>query len=240
MPCTTKTYHLRPTFEEILEDAAPLPFTLSAFMDFLCRHHCLETLEFILESRRYQKAYSSAYSSLQQNLHDSTKRNAWNTHMMLEWQHLITTYVAPSSPCEICLPPKVRGDLLVFANAKSSPSPDVLEEPVQSMHRLMNDSILLQFFSELSRRPHMLSLSAPSLASTRVSPWLWYCDTRTTKNCSTDVVSEFGLNIGKSLVAVHKKNSTNAVEGHPNTVTTERKGEPKPSVKRQVKTRSAN
>lgn len=105
--------------KEILEDAASLPYTLSTFSDFLYRQHCLQTLEFILEVRRYQKAYNL----LQLDFHDSTTNDKWNTHMMVQWQHLMTTYIAYSAPYEINILPKVREELLKFANNPSPPPP---------------------------------------------------------------------------------------------------------------------
>lgn len=143
-----KFHHRRPKLEEILEDAAPLPYTLSAFMDFLCRQHCLETLEFILEVKRYRKAYDL----LQQDFCGSTTNHTWNKHMMVQWEHLMTTYIVPSSPCEINLPPGVRERLLEFANNPSPPPPDVLEAADQHMYALINDSILMLFFKDCARK----------------------------------------------------------------------------------------
>jgi len=163
----TRFCHLRPKLWEILDDAAPFPYTLSTFMDYLSHNHCLETLEFILEVRRYRKTYSL----LQQSFGDSASRNAWKTHMMVQWQHLMTTYIMPSAPREINISPAVRAELLDSTNIQSPPSPDFLEAPVQSMHQLINDSVLAQFFEECSRKHRTISLSAPSLVSTwSISP----------------------------------------------------------------------
>ena len=58
MKSKSKTlYHLRPKLDEILNDTAPVPYTLGTFIAFLAQNHCLEVLEFILEAKRYRKTY---------------------------------------------------------------------------------------------------------------------------------------------------------------------------------------
>lgn len=162
----TTFYHLRPKLEEILDDAAPSPYTLSTFMDFLSHNHCLETLEFILGVRRYRKTYL-----LQQNFCDPAWRDARRKDMMVQWQHLMTTYITPSAPREINISPAVLTELLDFTNPESPPPPELLERPVRSMHQLIEDSVLAPFFEECSRKYRTVSLSAPSLVSTRsISP----------------------------------------------------------------------
>src|SRR4051794_20383280 len=44
----------RPTLAEVLANAAPPPWTLSAFTGYLSQNHCLETLEFTLDANRYR------------------------------------------------------------------------------------------------------------------------------------------------------------------------------------------
>lgn len=198
----TKIHYWRPKLEEILEDAAPLPYTLSAFMDFLCRKHCLEILEFILEVRRYRKAHSL----LQHGFGDSTTNNAWNTQMMMQWQHLMATYIVPSAPCEINVPPKVREELLEFANNSSPPPPDVLEAPIQNMHALINDSILMPFLKDCSRKPSVVSFPAPAFTNTWSIPSSGAINDCVIKNCpSTEPVSEFGYRRGKNLAVMNNR-----------------------------------
>jgi hypothetical protein len=121
----------------------------------------LETLQFILKAKRYWKTYSL----LQQSFPDSASRNVWRTHMMVQWQHLMTTHITPSAPREINISPAIHAELLDFANVLSPPSPDLLEAPVQSMHYLINASILEPFCKECSRKRRMISLSTPLLVS---------------------------------------------------------------------------
>lgn len=154
-----KSHLLWPKVEEIIEDTAPFPYTLGAFMDFLCRNHCIETLEFILEARRYRKTFSL----LRHSCGDSPIANAWKDQMILQWQRLMTVYIAPSAPSEINLSPAVRAKSLEATSVQSPPSPDLLEPAIQSMFRLINDSVLTPFSKECTEKPHLLSLSAPSL-----------------------------------------------------------------------------
>ncbi|KAK6376083.1 hypothetical protein LTS17_007334 [Exophiala oligosperma] len=43
----------RPTLEDVLNNTAPSPYTLAAFTAFLSQQHCLETLEFTTEAKKY-------------------------------------------------------------------------------------------------------------------------------------------------------------------------------------------
>ena len=47
----------RPTLDEVLNNTAPQPYTLAAYTAFLSQQHCLETLEFVTEARRYTEKY---------------------------------------------------------------------------------------------------------------------------------------------------------------------------------------
>jgi hypothetical protein len=43
-------YHIQPQLDDILNDVAPFPYTLGAFIAFLSELQCLETVEFLLET----------------------------------------------------------------------------------------------------------------------------------------------------------------------------------------------
>lgn len=161
MPRLPTKFHLRPKLEEILDDAAPSPYTLSAFMDFLSHNHCSETVEFILAVRRYR----NSYTLLQQSFWNTASRNAKREDIIVQWQQLMTTYITPSAPREINISPAVRAELLGSTNHELPPSPDLLEAAVQNMHQLINDSVLAAFFEECSRKYRTISPSAPSLVS---------------------------------------------------------------------------
>jgi hypothetical protein len=47
-----------PTLNEILLDDASPPWTLNAFMIYLSDNHCMENLDFIVDSERYTAIYS--------------------------------------------------------------------------------------------------------------------------------------------------------------------------------------
>jgi hypothetical protein len=57
---------MRPTLDEVLANTAPAPYTLSAFMAYLSQNHCLETLEFTLDAKRYREAYEDLSRQLGQ------------------------------------------------------------------------------------------------------------------------------------------------------------------------------
>ncbi|KAK2071499.1 hypothetical protein P8C59_005918 [Phyllachora maydis] len=50
-----------PSLADILANAAPPPWTLSAFTAYLSQNHCLETLEFTMDADRYQTAYNTIF-----------------------------------------------------------------------------------------------------------------------------------------------------------------------------------
>ncbi|PBP21702.1 hypothetical protein BUE80_DR007604 [Diplocarpon rosae] len=54
---TRPYYPRRPTLQEVLSNTAPPPWTLAAFMQYLSQNHCLETLEFTMDAKRYEKHY---------------------------------------------------------------------------------------------------------------------------------------------------------------------------------------
>lgn len=124
----------RPTLDEVLSNTAPFPFTLGAFMAYLSQNHCLETLEFTMEAKRYRESYRSAPSQ----------------QLITLWRRLISAYVEPGAPREINLSSDVRDALLAHANATKPPRPEVLDVAVRIMHDLMEESIFIHFLNSQS------------------------------------------------------------------------------------------
>ncbi|PKX95696.1 regulator of G-protein signaling domain-containing protein [Aspergillus novofumigatus IBT 16806] len=90
---------MRPTLDEVLANTAPAPYTLSAFMAYLSQNHCLETLEFTLEAKRYRETYHSLTHQLRESpiVTDCPE----SQHLRMLWQRLLSAYILPGAPREI-------------------------------------------------------------------------------------------------------------------------------------------
>jgi len=129
----------RPALRDILANAAPPPWSLSAFMAYLSQNHCLETLEFTMEAERYKTAHAQGTGS---------------EHVCALWQKLINAYILPYGPREVNLPGPVRDRLLGLAWTAAPPNPSELDEAVKIVYELMNDSVLLPFLESTSTAQH--------------------------------------------------------------------------------------
>jgi hypothetical protein len=141
----------------------------------------METLEFIFEVRQYRNAFSLVHHSFR----DSPRASTLEKQMILQWQQLMTVYIAPSASSEINIPPQVRSKLLEATSVQSPPAPYLLEPAVQSMIQLIKESIIMPFFNNGSQKFHALSLSAPSPATMSVSPDNYTVDTSTTSGVAS-------------------------------------------------------
>ncbi|EDN09055.1 predicted protein [Histoplasma mississippiense (nom. inval.)] len=126
----------RPTLDDVLSGVSPPPYTLSAFMAFLSQNHCLETLEFTMEAKRYQDNYYADPSRTQ--------------HLCKLFQRILTAYIFPASPREINVSSEVRDDLLSHSNSPTPPRPETLDSAVRRMRDLMEESIFLPFLHSQS------------------------------------------------------------------------------------------
>ncbi|KAL1971536.1 hypothetical protein VTN31DRAFT_2157 [Thermomyces dupontii] len=140
----------RPTLDEVLNNTAPFPYTLGAFMAYLSQNHCLETLEFTLEAKRYGESYrsllvsSSGPAALAADRPEV--RDLWK-----HWQRLMSAYIVPGAPREINLPSEVRDALLAERGPPAPPpSPETLDPAVRRMHDLMEESIFIPFVNSQS------------------------------------------------------------------------------------------
>lgn len=124
----------RPTLEDILDDAAPPPWSLADFVAYLSRTRCLETLEFTLDAKRYKRAHAEAVQA------------GGSDHICDMWQRIMSAYILPCGQREVNLPAPVRDRLLGLRCSSSlPPDPCELDDAVRIVHELMNDSALLPF-----------------------------------------------------------------------------------------------
>lgn len=152
----TSFYHIRPKLDDLLDDKAPYPYTLSALIAFLSKSHCLEILEFVLEARRYRGSF--------QRVGDHNSRRT----LHLQWQRILQMYIVSGAQREINISDDIRDDLVATELKKTKqedypPDPALLDTALQEMRDLLHDSLLLPFLrscvNQEREQPRPLSTS---------------------------------------------------------------------------------
>ncbi|KAF4335045.1 regulator of G signaling [Fusarium beomiforme] len=133
-----------PSLTEILIDVAPPPWTLSAFMAYLSQNHCMESLEFTLDSQRY----AAFYNEMITNNPNRTQED--NDRVCVLWEKLMQVYIIPCAPREVNLPARIRDQLLGLPCGPTPPHPAQLDEAGRILYELMNDSLLLPFLQSVA------------------------------------------------------------------------------------------
>ncbi|EFY99245.1 hypothetical protein MHUMG1_01625 [Metarhizium humberi] len=132
-----------PTLTEILLDVSPPPWTLSAFMAYLSQNHCMETLEFTLDSQRYAAFYDQLAA-------ENPPSQESNARVCGLWDKLMEVYIVPCAPREVNIPARVRDRLLSLPSGPAAPHPAELEEAGRIIYELMNDSLLVPFLQSVA------------------------------------------------------------------------------------------
>lgn len=140
-----------PTLTEILLDTSPPPWTLSAFMAYLSQNHCMETLEFTLDSQRYAAFYDQLAAEAAPSRESNERVCGW-------WEKLMQVYIIPCAPREVNIPARVRDRLLNLPYGPTPPHPSELEDAGRIIYELMNDSLLVPFLQSVAP----LQLASPS------------------------------------------------------------------------------
>lgn len=148
----------RPTLSEVLLNAAPPPWTLSAFMAYLSQNHCLETLEFTMDASRYKQHFEEVFQAPPAS--PACSQSPDREYVRMLWHRLLDAYIAPNAPREVNLPSEVRDRLVSLPCTQTPPDPLELDEAVKIIYELMNESVLVPFLNSV----------APSRAT---SPSLW-------------------------------------------------------------------
>lgn len=164
---------MRPSLDEVLANTAPPPYTLTAFMAYLSQNHCLETLEFTLEAKRYRETYDSLSRRLGESPITSTD-GPESKHLRMLWGRLMSNYVCPGSPREINLSSEVRDGLVRLADSSTPPDPHHLDRAVKTIRDLMEESIFFPFLNSHSVSPTTVpeSLSADESVTVASGPGL--------------------------------------------------------------------
>ncbi|KAK2612855.1 hypothetical protein QQS21_001135 [Conoideocrella luteorostrata] len=132
-----------PTLTEILLDVSPPPWTLSAFMAYLSQNHCMETLEFTLDSQRYTAFYEQLSAEDPPSQESTSRVCGW-------WEKLMQVYIVPCAPREVNIPAQDRDRLLNLPSGPSPPHPAELEDAGRIIYELMNDSLLVPFLQSVA------------------------------------------------------------------------------------------
>lgn len=142
----------RPTLEDVLANRAPSPYTLAAYTAFLSQQHCLETLEFTTEAKRYADKYDEACASLAGMPITVDTQEGWE--LIQDWIRILDIYVKPGAPREINLPAEERDDLVDQPYELRPPRPESLDAAVKRMYDLMSESIFIPFCNSLQQLPY--------------------------------------------------------------------------------------
>lgn len=151
---------VRPTLEDVLNNKAPSPYTLAAYTAFLSQQHCLETLEFTTEAKKYADKYDEASASLAGMPLTIETQEGWE--LIQDWTRILEIYVKPGAPREINLPAEERDELIEQTYDLKPPRPESLDAAVKRMYDLMSDSIFIPFCNSLKGLPHAQTYNALS------------------------------------------------------------------------------
>lgn len=151
----------RPTLDDILNNRSQPPYTLSAFTAYLSQQHCLETLEFTMDARRYQERYTKIASRLA-GIPMSYEQDGVFA-LQRDWIRILDVYIKPGSPREINLPAEERDDLLDQNYLERPPEPEALEPAVERMYDLMGDSIFMPFLNSFNPASRANTFSTANL-----------------------------------------------------------------------------
>ncbi|KAL2430558.1 hypothetical protein ABEF95_010986 [Exophiala dermatitidis] len=150
----------RPTLEDVLANKAPSPYTLAAYTAFLSQQHCLETLEFTTEAKKYADKFDEASASLAGMPITVDTQEGWD--LIQDWIRILDIYVKPGAPREINLPAEERDDLIEQPYELRPPRPEKLDPAVKRMYDLMSDSIFIPFCNSLQQLPYAQTYDALS------------------------------------------------------------------------------
>lgn len=168
IPITGPYCPRRPDLRMVLENKAPQPWTLSAFMAYLSQNHCLETLEFTMDASRYKKHYSTLLEEGEGKVVPGTDGCEY---VRMLWRKLLDAYIIPNGPREVNLPSSCRDELLNLPNDHTPPAPTKLDAAVKMVYELMNESVFVPFLNSVSAPiPHPSnSLNSPFSSESELS-----------------------------------------------------------------------
>lgn len=154
-------YPRRPTLREILLNISPPPWTLLAFNTYLFQCHCEETLQFNQDAENYAVFYNQLVGE------SPTQRDKRVTSL---WQKLIRLYIVPCGPRQINISHRERGHLINLPYEPQPPHPSELDESLNGVYNLMNQSLLGPFLDSVSPMQHEFGQHTSSPLHTHGQP----------------------------------------------------------------------
>ncbi|KAK9239556.1 RGS domain-containing protein [Lipomyces kononenkoae] len=148
VPGADRTSKRMPTLDEVLSNEAVSPFSLTEFIAYLALNHCLETIEFTMDVKRYAEVYESAVASLPPDVTKLGPEHRSYDHVMLLWHRITDSYIRLESPRELNIPANIRNDLLMLARVNVPPGPDKFEDAISAVKDLMNESVFIRFLND--------------------------------------------------------------------------------------------
>jgi hypothetical protein len=158
----------RPTLDDVLNNKAPQPYTLSAFMGYLSQQHCLETLAFTIDAKDYRDKYDKASAHMAGMPLNYESDEGYE--LQQAWTRILDIYIKPGAPQEINLPSEERDDLLDWPYSVKPPPPEALDPSVKRMYDLMSESIFIPFCNSLRIMPYAQTYNALSDFGGRENP----------------------------------------------------------------------
>ncbi|KAE8364522.1 hypothetical protein BDV27DRAFT_128296 [Aspergillus caelatus] len=143
-----------PTFDSVLNDRAPYPYSLKSFRDYVSQNHCSEPLEFLEELKRYKQRYRSALGL------DSPRRPSrpsLTPQLLLTWRNILSVYILPGSSHELNLSSEERNSLLRYNDTSFPPAPCLIEEAVTRISQSFESSIFLPYLTSRALLLHTIS-----------------------------------------------------------------------------------
>jgi hypothetical protein len=158
---TQRNYSSRkPNLSEILSGQSRSPWTLDAFIVYLCHNHCLETLQFLDDAKHYRQNYDNLSSISPGG--QIALGGEQSAHMKKHWQRLIQTYIQQNGPREVNLPSDVRDGIFLQDISLLPPHPSALNTALENVYELMEESIIVPFLSGLYIKPAQSEFYSPS------------------------------------------------------------------------------
>lgn len=121
----------------------------------------METLEFTMDATRYKKHYAKLIAKTTDKSLTPGSKEASNLKIL--WQRLIEAYIRPNGSREINVPSEVRDPILKYDYAIQPPTPDILDDAVQKVYELMEESVLVPFLETMSPRHIQSPADIPSI-----------------------------------------------------------------------------
>nr|CEG03495.1 unnamed protein product [Fusarium pseudograminearum CS5834] len=115
---------------------------LNGFIAYLSKNHCLETLQFIQDTSRYRVCYAEIVED--EKIPWEYLRRHYG-YLQELWDDLLGAYILPNGDREVNLPCEVRTRLLGLRSSSLPPHPSELDDAIQIVLELMEDSILPGF-----------------------------------------------------------------------------------------------